>query len=70
MLQKLDIVKCYLDLYLVEGFILAKSAFYSSPALFVKNKVEKFNFVLIIKDQILLSKKNYYLISLIEETLA
>lgn len=39
--QKLDIVKCYLDLHLIKRFIQANSAFYSSSVFFLKKSDKK-----------------------------
>ena len=44
LLQKLDVFKCYLDLYLAKGFIQASLAPYLSSVLFVKKSSKGIQF--------------------------
>ena len=69
-LEVLDIVKRYLDSHLVKGFIQASSAPYLSPVLFVKNSDGGFRFCVDYRRLNIITKKDWYPIPLIEETLA
>ena len=68
--EKLNTVKQYLNSHLVKGFIQASSAFYSSPVLFVKKPGREIRFCVNYRRLNAIIKKDYYLIPLIEETLA
>lgn len=50
LLQKIDEVKNYLNLYLANKFINVNSALYLFLVFLLKNMVEEFNFVLTIGD--------------------
>lgn len=68
--QKLDAVKYYLNLHLAKGFIKASSTFNSFPVFFVKKLGRKIRFYVNYQKLKAITKKNYFLILLIEETLA
>ena len=68
--KELDAVKKYLDSHLAKGFIQASSASYFLPVLFVKKPGERIRFCVDYKRLNAITKKNRYLIPLIEETLA
>ena len=68
--QQLDAVKRYLDSHLAKGFIQASSASYSSPVLFVEKPVRRIRFYVDYQRLNAITKKDYYPILLIEETLA
>ncbi len=68
--EELDVVKRYLDFHLAKGFMQASSASYSLPLLFVKKSEERIRFFVDYRRLNAITKKNRYLIPLIEETLA
>ena len=68
-LEELDIVKYYLNLHLVEKFIQASSAPYLSPVLFVKKSGREIRFCVNYQRLNIITKKDWYPISLIKETL-
>ena len=68
--EELDAVKRYLDSHLAKGFIQASSASYSSPVLFVKKPGGGIQFCVDYRRLNTITKKDRYLIPLIEETLA
>ena len=68
--KKLDTVKWYLDSHLAKRFIQASLASYSLPVFFVKKPGGGIWFCVDYKKLNAITKKDYYLIPLIEETLA
>ena len=68
--KKLDVVKCYFDLYWGKGFIQASSASYSLSALFVKKVGRRIWFYVDYQRFNAIKKKDYYPIPLIEKILA
>ena len=68
--KKLDVVKQYLDSYLAKKFLQASLASYSLPILFVKKPEKKIRFCVDYKKLNTITKKDCYLILLIEEKLA
>ncbi len=68
--QKLDAVKRYLDSHLAKRFIQASSASFSSPVLFMKKLGGGIRFCIDYQRLNTITKKDCYLIPLIEETLA
>ena len=68
--EELDAVKQYLDSHLAKWFIQASSTSYSSPILFVKKPGGGIRFCVDYKRLNTITKKDRYLIPLIEETLA
>ena len=68
--EELDAVKRYLDSYLAKGFIQASSASYFLPVLFIQKPEGGIRFCVNYKRLNAITKKDCYLIPLIEETLA
>ena len=68
--EKLDAVKRYLDSFLAKEFIQASSTSYSLPVLFVKKPKGEIQFCVDYRRLNTITKKDYYPIPLIEETLA
>ena len=68
--EELDAVKRYLDSHLAKGFIQASSASYSLPVLFVKKPGGGIRFCVDYRRLNAITKKDCYLIPLIEEILA
>ena len=68
--QEINAVKQYFDFHLAKKFIQASLASYSLPVIFVKKPEGGIQFYVDYKRLNAITKKNYYLISLIEETLA
>ena len=68
--EELDAVKRYLDSHLAKGFIQASSASYFLPVLFVKKPGGEIRFCVDYRRLNAITKKDRYLILLIEEILA
>ena len=68
--EELDAVKRYLDSHLAKGFIQASLASYSLPVLFAKKLGRGIQFCVDYRRLNAITKKDRYLIPLIEETLA
>lgn len=68
--QELDVVKCYLDSYLTQGFIQASSVSYAFLVLFVKKPDRRIWFCIDYRILNIITKKDWYPISLVEKTLA
>ena len=67
--KELDAVKRYFNSHLAKEFNQASSASYSLPVLFVKKSGEKIRFCIDYKRLNAITKKDRYLIPLIEKTL-
>lgn len=68
--KKLDIIKFYFHLYLVQDFISVSLIFYSSLVLFIKKPGREIWFCINYEKFNAIIKKDYYSILFIEETLA
>ena len=69
-IEKLDVVKRYLDSYLAKRFIQANSDFYLFLVLFVKKSGRGIQFCVGYQKFNAIIKKDQYSLPLIEETLA
>ena len=69
-LKELDAIKRYLDSHLAKRFIWASLSSYSLPVLFVKKPSGGIQFYIDYKRLNAITKKDHYLIPLIEEILA
>jgi len=67
---KLQKMKNYLIKHLNKDFISSSSALYASLILFIKKKDDSLRFYVNYKKLNALIKRNHYLLSLIDETLA
>lgn len=70
LLEELDIIKCYLDLYLAKEFIKANSILYLLFIFFVKKLKKKISYCVDYWKLNAIIKKNRYFIFFIEEILA
>ena len=68
--KELNTVKWYLDFYLAKRFIQTSLISYSLPIFFVKKPERRIQFYVDYRKLNTITKKDYYLIPLIEEILA
>ena len=68
--KELEVVKKYLVNNLDKGFIMPSQALYTAPVLFVKKPDSSLYFCIDFRKLNLLTKKDQYLLPLINETLA
>ena len=69
-LKQLKLIKVYLENYLKKGFIVLSDALYTSSVLFAKKSEGEWHFCIDCWKLNAIIKKNTYLLSLIEKTLA
>ena len=68
-LKQLKLIKTYLENYLKKNFIVSSDASYTSSVLFAKKSEEEWHFCVDYQKLNVITKKNWYLLSLIEKTL-
>ena len=69
LLKQFNIMKIYLKDYLQKEFIVSSDALYASSVLFAKKSKEEWQFYVNYHKLNEIIKKNYYSLSLIEETM-